>query len=366
MKKVIISVSNDLVSDQRVHKVATSLHNNGYSITLIGRKFSKNLPINREYKTKRFRLLFNKGPLFYACLNCRLFLFLLFVRADIFLSNDLDTLLANHVVSKIRKKKLVYDSHEYFTEVPELQGRNFIKKRWLGIEKRILPKLKYAYTVCNTIAQEYKKKYDINMLTIRNVPLYEKIDFEKKNNTNEKIIIYQGALNIGRGIEEVMKALEYLENVKFHIIGAGDIEKELKELVIKLNIENKVRFFGKIPFEELKQQTIKADIGISLEQNLGWNYYYSLPNKIFDYIHAEVPILASKFPEIEKIVNGFKIGVTIENYEPEYLAKIINDMLFNEEKRKIWQKNLKKASTELNWQKEEKILLKLFELIEVS
>ncbi len=366
MKRVIISVSNDLVSDQRVHKVATSLHNNGYSITLIGRNFSNSLPINREYKTKRFRLLFNKGPLFYVCLNCRLFLFLLFVKADIFLSNDLDTLLGNYTASKIRNKKLVYDSHEYFTEVPELQGRNFIRKRWQGIEKRILPKLKYSYTVCNTIAEEYKKKYGINMLTIRNIPMLENINVENKKDLLEKIIIYQGALNIGRGIEEVMKALEYLNNVKFHIIGTGDIEKELKELAIKLNIANKVRFFGKIPFEELKQQTTKADIGISLEQNLGLNYYYSLPNKIFDYIHAEVPILASKFPEIEKIVNGFKIGVTIENYEPEYLAKIINDMLFDKGKRKIWQENLKKTSTELNWQKEEKVLLKLFELIEVS
>ncbi len=362
MKRVIISVSNDLVSDQRVHKVATSLHNNGYSITLIGRNFSNSLPINREYKTKRFRLLFNKGPLFYVCLNCRLFLFLLFVKADIFLSNDLDTLLGNYTASKIRNKKLVYDSHEYFTEVPELQGRNFIKKRWEGIEKRILPKLKYVYTVCNTIAEEYKKKYDVNMLTIRNVPNYDN-SINKAEKSNEKIIIYQGALNVGRGIEQVMKALKYIENVKFHIIGTGDIEKDLKGLAVKLNIKNKVRFFGKIPFEELKQQTIKADIGISLEQDMGLNYYYSLPNKIFDYIHAEVPILASKFPEIEKIVNGFKIGVVIENYEPEYLAKTINDMLFDEGKRRIWQENLKKASAELNWQKEEKILLKLFETI---
>ena len=129
MKKIIISVTNDLIADNRVHKVATSLCKNNYNILLIGRKLKKSSKIKeRNYKCKRIKLIFNKGALFYAEYNFRLFWLLLFTKADILLANDLDTLLANFLCAKIKRKKLVYDSHEYFTEVPELINRKFTKK----------------------------------------------------------------------------------------------------------------------------------------------------------------------------------------------------------------------------------------------
>ena len=109
-------------------------------------------------KHKLLRLMFNKGPLFYAEYNIRLFFFLLFKKVDILVANDLDTLPANYLISRIRKKILVYDSHEYFTEVPELVGRDFVRRVWSGIEKRILPKIKYSYTVCESIARIYSEK----------------------------------------------------------------------------------------------------------------------------------------------------------------------------------------------------------------
>ena len=137
MKRIIVSVTNDLVSDNRVHKVCTSLESMGNKVLLIGRKFSNSHSVNRDYKIKRFSLLFNKGPLFYAEYNFRLFFLLLFSRADIYLANDLDTLYANYLASKIRGKVLVYDSHEYFTEVPELIGRNFVRNFGLELKKEL-------------------------------------------------------------------------------------------------------------------------------------------------------------------------------------------------------------------------------------
>ncbi|MCF6185522.1 MAG: glycosyltransferase [Bacteroidales bacterium] len=193
-QKIIISVTNDLVADNRVHKVADSLIKFGFEILLVGRKLPGSLHVNREYKTKRFKLLFNKGAMFYAFYNIRLFFFLLFAKADIFLSNDLDTLPANFIASKIRNKKLVYDSHEYFTEVPELVNRPKIKRIWENTEKRILPKIKFLYTVCNSIADIYNKKYGINMKVVRNIPECEKVfKYEKpelpEDITGKKIIL---------------------------------------------------------------------------------------------------------------------------------------------------------------------------------
>lgn len=363
LKKVIVSVTNDLVSDNRVHKVCTSLELMGYKVLLVGRKLYNSHAINRSYKAKRFKLLFNKGPFFYAEYNFRLFHFLLFSKADIFLANDLDCLFANYLASKIRRKILVYDSHEYFTEVPELIGRDFVRNFWLRIEKSIVPKLKYCYTVCNSLSDEYFKKYKIRFSVVRNVPT--KYTNNSKSNkkifpADKKIIIYQGALNVGRGIESVIKAVKYLDNVNFVIIGDGDIREQLKELVLSEDVSEKVFFTGKIPLEELRDYTNSANLGISLEENMGLNYYYSLPNKIFDYIQAGIPVLASDFPEMKKIVENYNVGKCTLEKDPKKLSLIIDSMLSDEVTLTIWKENLKVAVEELNWENEEKVLKEIF------
>jgi glycosyltransferase involved in cell wall biosynthesis len=363
LKKVIISVTNDLVSDQRVDKVANSLINNNFTVILIGRKLKDSLSIKRNYNTRRFRLLFTKGPFFYAEYNIRLFIFLIFCKADIFLSNDLDTLAANFFASKIRKKPLVYDSHEYFTEVPELVNRKKVQRIWQNIEKLILPSVKNSYTVCQSIADIYNNKYKINMKIVRNLPVCTDSEIKIAKTENRKIIVYQGALNIGRGIEFIIEAMQFIDNAVFWIIGDGDIKSELEELTKNLNMTNKVTFFGKIPFEKLKSITLQCDLGVSIEENLGLNYYYSLPNKIFDYINSCVPILASPFPEMKNIIEKFNIGELIIEHNVKHIASKINEILNNEEKNRIWKRNLELAKNELCWQKEEFALINIFKNI---
>ncbi|MBI4946092.1 MAG: glycosyltransferase [Bacteroidetes bacterium] len=392
MKKIIISVTNDLVSDQRTHKTALSLTKWGTSVLLIGRKRFNSLPLNvRPYKTKRFRLLFNKGPCFYAEYNTRLFFYLLFASFDIAVSNDLDTLPANFTATKLRGKKLVYDSHEYFTEVPELKGRNTTRRIWLAIEKFILPKVKYSYTVCDSIAKIYHAKYGIQMKVVRNLPesgVHNKShpssvirhpssvirhqpsvirhqpsvisSVLKFKNGDKKIIIYQGALNVGRGIETVIRAMQLLEDAVFVVIGDGDIREQLKDIVLQLGVKEKVIFTGKIPFEELPQYTQQADVGISLEENNGLNYYYSLPNKLFDYIQAGIPVLVSDLPEVKAIVNTYQIGRVAENHSVNHIAETIRFMLNDQNQRAIWKTNIDKAAKELCWANEEKIIAEIY------
>ncbi|GAB4286810.1 MAG: hypothetical protein Kow0068_12460 [Marinilabiliales bacterium] len=352
-EKVIISVINDLATDQRVHRVALTLHNEGYDVLLVGRKLKNSPEVNRVYKIKRFKLLFNKGPLFYACYNLRLFIFLLFAKCDILISNDLDTLPANYCISKIRKKKLIYDSHEYFTEVPELINRPGTKKIWQKIERKILPKIKYSYTVCESLAEIYNEKYGINMKVIRNVPFYkEKI--EKQDNP-VKIIIYQGALNINRGLEEMISAMQFIDNAVFQIIGDGDIREKLIQLVKEKNLTDKVKFLGRKKLEELHKYTANADLGISLEQKAGLNYYYSLPNKIFDNIQARIPVLCSDFPEMNKIVSKYNIGKTISDYSPVAISKKVKEILNTKYDNELFEK----AAKELCWENEKTVLLEI-------
>jgi hypothetical protein len=158
--RVILTVSNDLSSDQRVRKMCHTLVQKGYDVHVIGRRLAHSVDFNPDtYEAQRIKLLFNRGPLFYAELNLRFFAYLLFKKVDIIHANDLDTLLPAWMVSKLRSKKLVYDTHEYFTGVPELQQRPFTRKIWKTIERIILPRLTHIITVNDSIAKLYQDEY---------------------------------------------------------------------------------------------------------------------------------------------------------------------------------------------------------------
>ncbi len=361
--KICLTVTNDIATDQRINRIALSLCKLNASVTVVGRKRKQSSQLQlSNLNFKRFSLLFNKGPLFYACYNIRLFFYLLFHKYDILVANDLDTLPANYLVSKLKKVKLVYDSHEYFTEVPELVGRERVKKIWETMERWMLPKIQYSYTVCQSIADIYSLKYDIAMQVIRNLPEKQEkpIIIEKIRTGDEKIILYQGSVNIGRGLELMIEAVNFLTNIKFVIIGDGDIKKQLADLVTKKGVEGKVIFLGRITPDNLASYTIQADIGISLEENLGLNYYYALPNKLFDYIQANIPVLVSDFPEMGTLVKKYDIGETTLVRKPEALAKIIKSMLNDKSKMKMWKENTKKTAAELCWENEEKKLLDFY------
>jgi len=363
LKKVSLSVINDLVTDNRVHKVAVSLQKMGFQPVLIGRLLPESHPVDRDYQTHRMKLMFRKGPLFYFGYNFRLFFYLLKSKIDVFVANDLDTLPANYLASRIKRKPLVYDSHEYFTEVPELIGRPVVRAIWTGLEKLLVPQVDAAYTVCDSIADVYSDLYKVNFEVVRNLPVCadsEKAEHSKKPEGKPKVILYQGALNLGRGIESAIRAVQFLEGAELWLAGDGDITQQLKQLVGDLKLEAKVKFLGRLPISELNAITRQADLGISLEEDLGLNYRFALPNKLFDYIQAGVPVLVSNLPEMKRIVEHYQIGVVAETHQRKELASIITAALSDQEKIAVWKQNLRIAAKELCWENEEKILQKIY------
>jgi glycosyltransferase involved in cell wall biosynthesis len=345
------------VTDNRVHKICTTLSEMGFEVTLVGRKLNNSLPLDRSYCTVRMRLLFTKGPFFYAEYNIRLFLILLFRKANILVANDLDTLLANYLVTLFRKRKLVYDSHEYFTGVPEIINRPFVKASWERIEKWIFPKLQVIYTVNESIARLYKDQYGKEIKVIRNVS--NKLEQSAKKTREDlglpldkKIIILQGAgINIDRGAEEAVQAMQYVDHAIFLIIGSGDVIEILKEMVTELHLDEKVSFLGKLPFKQMIQYTQVADLGLTLDKDTNINYRYSLPNKVFDYIQAGIPVLASNLVEVANVVKSYQVGDIVESHDPLAIAKKMTEML-DDSKKAAWKENLKIAAEELCWEKE--------------
>lgn len=366
MKRIILSVINDLATDQRVHRIASTLHELGNDVLVVGRILPESLPLGREYNTHRMECYFRRGLLFYAIFNIKLFFLILFKKVDILVSNDLDTLPANFLVSVLRRKKLVYDTHEYFTGMPELQTRPVAAVFWKGLERIMLPHIKYIYTVNESIADLYRKKYKKKVQVVRNVPVRIiknnwpcRKDLELPE--DKKIIILQGAgININRGAEEAIQTMKFLEGTILLIIGGGDVIQQLKDMVVSERLVSKVMFKPKMPYEELMAYTRLADLGITLDKDTNINYRLSLPNKLFDYIQAQIPVMCSNLVEVAGIVNKRELGLVAETHDPKYLAEMIEDMFNDQERYKNWKINLAKAADELNWDKEKKCLIEIY------
>ncbi len=366
-KKVFVSVINDLVTDQRVNKVCQTLLSMNCDVLLVGRKMHSSPELDkRNYAMHRMNLIFDIGPLFYAEFNLRLFFFLIFKKADLLISNDLDTLLPNYLIKKFKKTPLIYDSHEYFTEVPELVNRKHTQRIWKFIERKLFPKITDVITVNDSIADLFEKDYGIRPHVVRNIP--RRSNSIKKVSRNSldlpediDIIILQGSgINVHRGAEELVEAMQFVNNAVLLIIGGGDVINHLKEMVISLGIKDKVIFKPRLPYDQMMQYTEASDLGLTLDKATNLNYKYSLPNKLFDYIQAGIPILSSTLPEIEKIITKYEVGDFIPDHNPQNIAQKINDILSNQALITKWKKNCSFAAEKLTWENEEKILKKIY------
>lgn len=320
--------------------------------------------LSKNFRVVRLNLLFKKGPLFYAELNLRLFFKLLLTKVDAVHSNDLDTLLACYLASKIKRKPIVYDSHEFFTEVPELLNNPFARNIWLRIEQWIFPHLRFITTVNNSIATEYELRYGIRPRVVRNIANAPKgkeaLPVDKPD--RPFVVIMQGAgINIDRGAEELLEAFTLLPAyIHLKIIGKGDVFETLKKMRLDLNLENQVQVIDSLPYAELMKHTAEAHLGATLDKATNPNYALSLPNKIFDYMRAGLPVLSSSVVEVANIVNTHKCGTVLKAVEPKYIAEAIAYYANNTEN--YWRTKIKAetAAKAYSWETEFKVFEEIY------
>ena len=355
MKKIIFTVTNDLIHDQRMVRICSSLANAGYAITLVGAgKIYSSPLVRKNYNQKRLHCFFKTGFGFYAEYNIRLFFYLLFQKPDIICCIDLDTMLPVWLTSKLKNKKRVYDAHEYFSQQKEVISRPPVHKVWKWIERNFVPKFRNGYTVSQSIATEFKNLYGVEYELIRNVPVRNPLMAVIQ--PKDKILLYQGAVNEARGLEFLIPAMKNVD-ASLHIYGDGNFMAQTKKLITQNNLQDKVFLKGKVLPEELDNITRQAYIGLNLVENTGLNQYYSLANKFFDYIQNGLPQVTMNFPEYKKINDEFEVALLIDNLEQTGIANAINQLLNDEDLHSKLQTNCIKAREILNWQNEEKKLI---------
>jgi len=348
--RVAVLVSNDLTYDQRVSKICDSLQYKNWEVELVGVLKPESISLQRNYSTRRLRVFFSKGPLFYIMLNVRMFFYLLFHKTEIIWANDLDVLWPALFMKKLRGTRIIYDSHEYFTEAEGLTGRERIKAIWTGIEEQCIPHVDLFVTVNESIASIYRKKYNREVLVQRNMPILVEEESLTEDLLEVKTVILQGAyIDPDRGGMELVEAFQYLEGIQLLIVGAGRDLENIKKRIVELHLEEKVKVLPRMSYSELKKLTQRVHLGVSLDKPLHLNYTLSLPNKLFDYIHAGVPVLVSNLVEPARIVNEYRVGEVVEEVTPKVIAEGIQKVL-NSSSYREYRASTKKAKSMLHWQ----------------
>ena len=348
-----------------MQRICGSLAASGYRVRLVGWQRPASPPLTPQpYQQHRLRGWFQTGKLFYVEYHLRLFFYLLGQRAAAWCACDLDTALPVWLRARLGGQPFVYDAHELFTEVPEVVARPAVQRVWRWVEGFIVPRARLAYTVGPALARVFTQRYGRPFAVVRNVSrLRAEAALPPAEQERGGYILYQGALNVGRGLENLLAAMPLVAG-RLVICGEGDRSAALREQAERLGLlaDGKVEFRGFVLPEALREVTRQAAVGIMLLDNIGLSYYYSLANKFFDYVHAGIPQILIDFPEYRALNDQFDVAELVADTAPATLSAALNRLLPGGDAARYQHlaANCRRAAPQLSWQHEERELRRLW------
>jgi glycosyltransferase involved in cell wall biosynthesis len=272
--------------------------------------------------------------------------------AGAYQSHDLNTLIPVYLVSRLRGTRLVYDAHEVSTDRAGWKNKRY----WAFVEKRLMRAADAAITTNDIRADYFVEHYQVpKPLVIRNMPEYQEVKKSKlihqvlNLEEGEKIILYQGGIQRERGLENIIKAAQYIENGKVVFIGSGQLKPTLEKMVDELGVKDKVHFINAVPMEELLNYTASADIGLQVLQNTCFNHYSADSNKLYEYLMAGIPVVCSNLPDMKKIIEEEDAGTVVNEESPVDIAKAVNELLADEQRLKQVKENALQSSKKYHW-----------------
>lgn len=284
--------------------------------------------------------------------------------ADVFHSHDLNTLDVGVACKEKTGALLVYDSHELQTERNRMSPE--AKRRAIEQEGRLLPSVD-AMIVASPSWVEWNRtlygRLPEPTVVLLNVPERTEVDSSLDLRSaldlpdDKAIVIYQGSIQENRGIEPAIDAIETIDEAVLVVIGYGYHRPTLEQLVRDRALEDRVRFFGPVPNDELISYSASADIGLANIVNSSVSYHTSLPNKLFEYVMAGIPVVGSDSPEIGRIVREESIGEVCDAEDPGALAVAIRSILAGSRDYGV---GLEHAAARYNWAVEQRQLVDLY------
>lgn len=380
--RICMTVLNNFRHDARVRREARALASAGHEVLVLALE-APDLP-DREsmagFDVRRIpirsRSLPNCGPvrlIQYLEHLIRTLLAALAWRADVYHAHNANTLLIARLAAGLRRARLVYDAHELETE------RNWgssnlsplVRRLWTLPERLFIQRADAVITVCDSIADQLERSYAVEPpWVLRNMPRHQgfsrSVDVRAQIGLEQdkSLVLYQGGIKANRGIEQMIEAMTLLDEAVLVLLGAGPMLEPMRAQVDERSLTDRVFFLGHIALANLPAYTASADLGLALIQNACLSYYYSLPNKLFEYIHAGLPVVISDFPEMARVVRKYELGELVDPSDPVEIAAAIQRILADPDYYRLLQENAAKASAVLSWDREARKLVRLYRTLE--
>lgn len=359
-KSALILHLGNIYYDSRSMNLYLSLKERGYKVKVVA--FDWQTPgfktIKGEISVYKLKKRFHSVT-FYLKFALILQYRLLFSSYSVCFAEDIYTLPFASVFNFFKRGKLIYDSRELYGYLAGLTKKKMLQSALKLIEKTFINSTANVLVTGEMDAAFLIKEYNINnIILLRNLPLYKKVeeafDFRAKYNISKehKILLYQGMVLHGRGLRLVFDILKKTDAYVLIILGHGENYNYYKTLARDKGIDKKIIFAGKIEQENLLNYTAGADAGVALIENVSLSYYYALPNKLFEYILAGIPVIVSNLPQMKKIVDEHKVGIAVDASDEAALIGEFNRFFENKTMLAEYKRNCVKAAEELNWQKE--------------
>lgn len=357
-KRVLISFLGNINYDTRAKNLLGSLRAMGYDVDTISfdwydRPQGGPVPVTKLSKA-------GNSLSFYLKFGLTVKLKLIFNKYDLYIASDIYNLPFLTFFAKFRSKPLFYDSRELFKYLAGLKDKQKVQSLLAAIEKSFIGDCDKIIVTGMMDAEVLMEDYGLTsdkFILLRNLPhkteSIKPLDLKAKYGfpAGTLVLIYQGVILKGRGLPVLLQALKKLDNCCLVIMGDGEMRGELEKMVERENLNTRVVFTGTIPQEKILSYTAGADIGCTLIENISKSYYYALPNKMFEYIAAGIPVLASNLPQMMQIIDKYGVG---KYADPEDLDAVVAAImeLSDSASRAIISENARKAYEELNWEAE--------------
>ena len=362
----------DLRFDFRVFREADTLKAAGYEVVLVVSDFGSRLPsVWDDFELHRIpldraRSLRFSYPLFWH----RAAGIAAGIDAEVYHAHDLDALLPAARAAGKRKARLMYDSHELFVEQSSLVDRPRIRAFWRWLERRLIRRVDLVLTVSPAIAESLQETYNLPQrpVLVRNLPPFrEPVGGEGLRQAlglvgdDEPLVLYQGGFLTGNGLPEQIAAMRQIGEGRLALLGSGPMEESLRRQVTAWGLEDRVRFLAPVPFSQLHAFTCGADLGLCVIKPTGNSFRWSMPNKLFEYLMAGLPVVAGDTPEIRRVIEETGTGALVDPEDPEAIAAAIRGLLKDEPLRRRMGEAARQSAEKYCWEREAPRLLEAYE-----
>ncbi|MCZ7555420.1 MAG: glycosyltransferase [Bacteroidia bacterium] len=285
------------------------------------------------------------------------------LRADLYVASDLYTLPAAARAAKAATAPLIYDSRELYTSIAALRGRALTQRFWSLIERVYAPRADTLLTVNTSIADILRGRGYGHVAVVRNVADWKAAGRENLLRSlldipeNVVVLLSQGGLQKGRGALPMLRAVAQVSDCALVFLGDGPLASDVLQHARDKGMAERVFVLPAVPSVELQRYTVSADVGICLIEALGESYRLSLPNKLFEYLAAGLPVLASDGPEISAVIREAGAGISVNPANGQAVTQALQLLVHDRQLRGRCAENASIAAEHYTWENEKAVLL---------